>query len=160
KDDRVLADRKKGILHISVINRYKRARISNGFVKGFRIKGAIASSIAHDSHNIIVVGDNPKDMLNAAEHARKHGGFCVSSGLHTRSVRLDIAGLMTDEKFDSLAAMMTRMYEFAKKRGCILNRPFMQLTFLALTVIPSLKISDKGLFDSSKFEFVDVFADG
>jgi adenine deaminase len=146
------------ILKISVVERYGHDHISNGFVHGFGLKtGAIASSVAHDSHNIIVVGTNTQDMADAVNRlVENDGGLLALSDGKFSSLKLPIAGLMSDERAEEVSVQLTSLLEEVKSMGCVLESPFMALSFMALLVIPQLKISDLGLFDGNKFQFVDV----
>lgn len=151
---------KKDIIKIAVVNRYGGNNISNGFIKGFNLKrGALASSVAHDSHNIVVVGTNSEDMANAVNLVReKKGGLAVVSaedGIED-ILELPIAGLMSDKDVDYVASKLTDLIELSNKLGCTLSSPFMTLSFMALLVIPSFKISDKGVFDFESFALTDL----
>lgn len=151
---------KKDIIKIAVVNRYGGNNISNGFIKGFNLKrGALASSVAHDSHNIVVVGTNSEDMANAVNLVReKKGGLAVVSaedGIED-ILELPIAGLMSDKDIDYVASKLTDLIELSDKLGCTLSSPFMTLSFMALLVIPSFKISDKGVFDFESFALTDL----
>lgn len=147
------------ILKIVVKDRYRDHPPSVGFIKGFGLKeGAFASSIAHDSHNIIAVGTNEKDIVNAVnEVVRLKGGLAISRKDNLYSLRLDIAGIMTTRPCDEIADDYDRMNQIAAEMGCTMKAPFMTLSFMALLVIPDLKIGDGGLFDVKKFEPVSLF---
>jgi adenine deaminase len=157
RDGQIISDVKKDILKISVVERYGHNRMSKGFVRGFGLKrGAIASSVSHDSHNIIVVGCNNKSIAKAVNTIiRMKGGLVAVDG---KSVKLElpIAGLMSTEDAKVISKKLNRLNEFTKGLGCNLHSPFGTLSFLSLLVIPELKISDRGLFDSRNFEFVKV----
>lgn len=157
-DDGIQPDLENDVLKISVVERYGHNRVSNGFIHGFGLKkGAIASSIAHDSHNIIVVGTNTEEMAVSANQLIKNaGGLVVVSDGKLDSLKLPIAGLMSNESADQVALKLQVLQDKLKAMGCKLDAPFMTLSFMALLVIPQLKISDKGLFDVEKFQFVDV----
>jgi adenine deaminase len=149
------------VLKIAVINRYNNAPISIGFVRNFGLKnGAIASSVAHDSHNIIVVGTTDQLMADAANLVISHkGGLAAvqNNGL-SLSLPLPIAGLMSNLDGYQVAQKYTEIDDFSK--NCLkstLKSPFMSLSFLALLVMPNLKLSDKGLFDCEKFELTNLF---
>lgn len=160
KDHILQANEDKDILKIAVVNRYGANTVANAFVKGFSIKNAaIASSVAHDSHNIIVVGTNNKNMADAVNLINKfHGGIAVVSRRNEikEILELPIAGLMSNDSVETLSLKLRNLQNIVKLLGCKLKSPFMTMSFLALLVIPSLKLSDKGLFDSNKFEFVDL----
>ena len=148
-------------LKICVIERHRAGgNIGKGFVKGFNLKsGAMASTVAHDSHNMIVIGTNDSDMYTAAvELIKSQGGkIVVNNGEILAHLPLPVAGLISDEDFDSVVAKSMQLNNAAKSIGCQIEDPFMSMAFLSLPVIPELKITDKGVFDSSKFEFVDIF---
>ena len=131
-------------------------------IRGFGLKrGAIASTVAHDSHNIIVVGADDGDMLAAArELARIGGGLTVVERGEVRAtVPLPIAGLMSDKPIREVDEALENVYKAAGDMGCQLERPFATLSFMALTPIPELKLTDQGLFDSVNFKFASLFAD-
>ena len=155
------ANVKKDILKIAVLNRYGGGNITNGFIKGFGLKkGAIASSVAHDSHNVVVVGTNGEDMAKAVNLiVENKGGVAVACDDFEEVLGLPIAGLMSNEDSAYVAEKLQVILELTKKLGCSLDSPFMTLSFMALLVIPSLKISDQGLFDLNEFAFVDLIND-
>ncbi len=155
----VQPDLSNDILKIFVVERYGKGNIGKGFVSGFRLRrGAIASSIAHDSHNIIVVGTNNKDIASAVnEVIQMKGGIAAVCNNEKATLALPIAGLMTTETADSVKMKMHELHKFAKGLGCNLKAPFMTMAFMALLVIPELKLSDQGLFDVKEFKFVDLF---
>lgn len=147
------------ILKLTVVNRYSNEPPTVAFVKNFNLKaGAIASSVAHDSHNVIAVGTNDSDICKAVNlivHSK--GGVSVVNDKHEDILPLEIAGLMSTQDGYEVAEAYTRITRYVKEAmGCTLHSPFMTLSFLALLVIPQLKLSDKGLFDGQKFEFVDL----
>lgn len=146
------------VLKISVVERYGHENISNAFIKGFGLKnGAIASSIAHDSHNILSVGTNSQDMSKAVNIILKNkGGLVAVSDGSVHSLELPIAGLMSKRRADEVSNDLKRINDMVKDMGSDLSSPFMSLSFMALLVIPKLKISDKGLFDVEKFDFVNL----
>lgn len=147
------------ILKIVVKDRYSDSSPVVGFIKGFGLEiGAFASSVAHDSHNIISVGTNDTDIVNAInEVVRLQGGLAVSYGGITDSLQLNIGGIMTNRSCDDAANDYERLNETIRKCGCEMKAPFMTLSFMALLVIPDLKIGDKGLFDVKKFGLVSLF---
>ena len=161
KDRAIQPDLKKDIIKIANLNRYGTGDITNGFIKGFGLKkGAIASSVAHDSHNVIVVGTNSEDMADAVNLIREHkGGLAVVSKEDDfkEILELPIAGLMSDRDVNYVADKLTLLGEKADSLGCTLTSPFMTLSFMALLVIPEFKISDKGLFDGVRFKLTDLF---
>ncbi len=146
------------ILKISVVERYGGNTISNGFISGFGIKnGAIASSISHDSHNILVVGTNDKFMAQVTNKViENNGGLAATSNQESIDLALPIAGLMSDKSAQSVAKLSSKLNEFVQNIGCPLTNPFSTLSFMALPVVPSVKITDKGLFDVNKNEFMNV----
>ncbi len=148
------------ILQISVVERYgKGLPPSFGLVKGFGFKsGAIASSVAHDSHNIIVVGSNSEDMALAVNTLLTSGGgfIVVNHGKVQALLELPIAGLMSSESAATLTTKLKELKTAQKALGISLHEPFLQMAFVALPVIPSLKITDKGLVDVSTFKFIDL----
>lgn len=149
------------ILKIIVIERHRASgNVGKGFVKGFGLKsGAIASTVAHDSHNMIVVGTNDDDMYKAAvELVKSQGGkVIVDKGVVLSKLPLPVAGLMSNEKIEFVIEKCEELKVQAKSIGCTLNDPFMTMSFLSLSVIPELKITDKGVVDVMKSEFVDIF---
>ena len=158
KDGKVQPDIYQDVLKIAVVERYGHDNVVNAFVKGFGLKkGAIASSIAHDSHNIIVVGYDAEMMAEAVNKVIENGGgIAVVSEDFRDSLALPIAGLMTNEDAELVAKKLTVLQKMASALGCKIDAPFMTMAFMALLVIPSLKISDLGLFDGDSFEFIDV----
>lgn len=158
KDGIVQPDIFQDVLKIAVVERYGGNTVSNAFIKGFGLKkGAIASSVAHDSHNIIVVGYSSEMMAQAVNKViDDNGGIAVVSEDFSDSLPLPIAGLMSNEDVYDVARKLGILHNMTKALGCKLASPFMTMAFMALLVIPSLKISDKGLFDGDSFEFIDV----
>jgi adenine deaminase len=146
------------ILKIAVVERYGHERVSNAFVKGFGLKeGAIASSVAHDSHNIITVGTNSKDMAKAVNTIiRSKGGLVAVTNDKIYTLDLPIAGLMSTKSATDVSNDLKILHHAVETMGSKLKSPFMSLSFMGLLVIPKLKISDMGLFDVEKFDFVDV----
>ncbi|MBR6993105.1 MAG: adenine deaminase [Methanobrevibacter sp.] len=161
KEGVVQPDIIQDVLKISVVERYGGNKVSNAFIKGFGLKkGAIASSVAHDSHNIIVVGYNSEMMAKAVnEVIDNHGGISVVSEDFSDSLPLPIAGLMSNEDAEVVAEKLTVLHNMVSALGSNLKSPFMTMAFMALLVIPSIKISDMGLFDGDAFEFIDVIRD-
>ncbi len=147
------------ILKIVVKDRYKDLPPAVGFIKGFGLKnGAFASSIAHDSHNIISIGTNDKDIVACInEIVELKGGLAVSSDKTTKRLQLDIGGIMTTRSCDEIAHDYDNLSQLVNSFGCTMKAPFMTLSFMALLVIPDLKIGDQGLFDVKKFERVSLF---
>jgi adenine deaminase len=143
-------------LKIAVVNRYKDARVTKAFVKNFGLKnGALASSVAHDSHNIVVVGVDDENICEAVNMVIEYrGGISFVSDDTQMIVPLPVAGLMSNEDGYKVAEQYSLIDKAAKYAGCTLSAPFMTLSFMALLVIPHLKLSDLGLFDGDKFEMV------
>jgi len=155
----IVSDPEKDILKLTVIERYSDGKPAIAFIRNFGLKkGAIASCVAHDSHNIIAVGVTDEDIcraVNAVINAK--GGISAAYDGITEILPLPIAGIMSNENGYSVAEKYTKLDKRAKELGSKLYAPFMSLSFMALTVIPNLKLSDKGLFDGSKFEFVNLY---
>jgi len=159
--DFVKSNIKDDILKIAVINRYDPALPAIGFIKGFGLKeGAIASSVAHDSHNIIVTGTTDEAMAEAANLLVEHKGGIAAVGKDFKHVLpLPVAGLMSDKNGYQVALDYEMADKQAKKLGSMLHAPYMTLSFMALLVIPQLKLSDKGLFDAKNFCFTNLFSE-
>lgn len=162
-DGVAVADVERDILKLAVIERHLASGNTGlGFVKGFGLKrGALASSVAHDSHNIIVVGTNDEDMTTAAvQIVKMQGGLVVAAeGEVLATVPLPIAGLMSEKSAKELRVEVENIEKAARDAGCTVSTPFMAMSFLALPVIPRLKLTDKGLVDVKKFGFVPLFVD-
>jgi len=162
-DGLAISDVSRDILKIAVIERHTgSSNMGKGFVHGFGLKkGALASSVAHDSHNIIVVGTNDADMKSAAQTvvAMEGGLAAVCDGRVYAALRLPIAGLMSPEPAMRVNDQLNSLLIAAREFGSTLNYPFMTLSFLALPVIPELKITDKGLIDVARFNVVPLFVD-
>lgn len=156
-----VSDTANDILKIAVIERHRATgNIGLGFVKGFGLKsGAIASTVAHDSHNMIVIGTNDEDMYYAAvELVKSQGGkIIVQDGKTLAHLPLPIAGLMSDMTSEEVMKKIAELEDASQKIGCKISDPFMSMAFLSLSVIPELKITDKGLIDVNKFEVTDLF---
>ena len=161
KDGNAVSNIDNDTLKICVIERHRATgNIGKGFVKGFNLKcGAIASTVAHDSHNMIVIGANDDDMYTAAVALIKcqGGKVVVRDGEIISSLPLPIAGLMSDRDFDFVISKCHELNQAAHSIGCTLEDPFMTMGFLSLPVIPELKITDKGVFDTNKQEFTNIF---
>ena len=153
KNGEVVADPKKDILKIVVLNRYGKEKIGKGFVSGFGLKkGAIASSISHDSHHLIAVGVDDESITKAVNLVIKNGGLALVNK-KILNLKLPLGGLMSLKEANEVARELRNLIKEAKKLGSKLKNPFITLSFLALLVIPELKISDKGLFNVKKFKF-------
>lgn len=146
----------KDILKLAVVNRYREAPVALAYVKNFGLKeGAIASSVAHDSHNIIAVGFDDASLCEAINLIIDHsGGLCAVSSSDRKVLPLPVAGLMSEKDAWEVARLYNRLDVMSKHMGSTLRAPFMSLSFMALLVIPHLKLSDKGLFDGDSFSFV------
>ncbi len=160
---RVLPDFQSDILKIAVIERHKASgQMGVGMVQGFGLKqGALAASVAHDSHNIVVIGAGDADMREAAQEIEKmQGGLAVvDQGKVIASLPLPIAGLMSPEPCETVASKMEELKRAAQKIGALPENPFLTLSFLALPVIPKLKLTDQGLVDVKAFRVIALEAD-
>jgi len=158
-----VTDTDRDLLKLAVIERHLASgRCAVGFVRGFGLKrGALASSVAHDSHNIIVVGTNDRDMIAAAQEIETmRGGLAaVDHGQVKARLALPVAGLMSDQPIEIVRKQMDDLLVVTRAMGSPLPNPFMALSFLALPVIPELKLTDKGLVDVKQFQFVPLFAE-
>jgi adenine deaminase len=155
----VVSDTERDILKIVVKNRYSESVPAVGFISGFGIKmGAIASSVAHDSHNIIAVGADDESIVKAINLIiETRGGISLVNGDSSAVMGLPVGGIMSGDDGYRIAAQYDELDRMAKQLGSVLHAPYMTLSFMALLVIPELKLSDKGLFDGTKFEFVKLF---
>lgn len=153
------SDISEDILKIVVVNRYKRSEPAVGFIRNFGIKkGAIAGSIAHDSHNIIAIGCDDAAIVNVINAIiDEKGGMAAFNGHQINLIPLPVAGLMSVEKGAKIAQQYAALNVFVKEMGTKMKSPFMTLAFMSLLVIPSLKIGDQGLFDVNTFSFTDLF---
>ncbi len=159
KDNNLVSDPENDLLKIAVVNRYRNSVPAVGFVTNFKLgEGAVASSIAHDSHNIVVVGVKDADMARAVNRVIEgKGGLVVVQGKKIESLPLPIAGIMSDMSARQVAEKYDRLQHKIREMGSDLRSPLMTLSFMALPVIPKLKITDKGLFDVERFSFSDLF---
>jgi len=161
QDNMAVADVERDILKLAVIERHKgTGNVGLGFVRGIGLRsGAIASTVAHDSHNLIIVGTNDADMKLAAISVAEMGGglVAVDNGQVKARLPLPVAGLMSEEPLESVRKEMDRLLSVAREMGSPLDNPFMTLSFLALPVIPALKLTDRGLVDVNKFDFAELF---
>ncbi|MCP8939555.1 adenine deaminase [Alsobacter sp. SYSU M60028] len=161
-DGLVGMDRAADVCQIAVVERHRgEGRVANGFVSGFgySVDCAVASTVAHDSHHMIVVGTNHADMAQAANRLAEVGGgiVVIAGGKELALVELPIAGLMSDERAEIVADKAGRMVEAMRACGCTLNNAYMQHSLMALVVIPELRISDIGLVDVRTFQKIDLF---
>ncbi|HVK37425.1 MAG TPA: adenine deaminase [Candidatus Kapabacteria bacterium] len=152
------SDVDRDVLKIVVVNRYRDAAPAVAFIRGFGLRrGAIASSVAHDSHNIIAVGIDDADICRAVNTViHNEGGLAIADGDVVEALPLPVAGLMSADDGQTVAARYSQLDRRAHELGSPLRAPFMTLSFMALLVIPSLKLSDRGLFDGERFAFVDL----
>jgi adenine deaminase len=159
----VVSDVEKDVLKLAVVERHRATgRIGLGLVRGFALKkGAMASSVAHDSHNVIAVGVGDSDLCLAVQEVQRMGGgmAVVENNAVCASVPLELAGLMSLEPLAQLTGQLDGLDRAASSLGCLMPEPFMQLSFLALPVIPELKLTDHGLVDVNKFSLVPLFVD-
>jgi adenine deaminase len=164
KDDQgmVISDPESDVLKIAVVERHRASgNIGLGLVKGFGLKrGALATSVAHDSHNLMVVGVTEEEMRRAIQEVEKmQGGFVVVDQKEVKaSVPLPVAGLMSLETAEEVASQMEKLTQAAREIGVLLENPFLTLSFMALPVIPELKLTDKGLVDVAQFRIIPLEA--
>ncbi|MCL4126569.1 UNVERIFIED_CONTAM: hypothetical protein GTU68_053243 [Idotea baltica] len=146
------------ILKITVVNRYQNEKPAIAFIKNFGLKeGAIASSVGHDSHNIIAVGVSDEAICKAVNLIiENRGGVCAVNQSKKKIVSLPVAGIMSDKPAKEIGKAYAELDKMAKEMGSTLRAPYMSLSFMALLVIPSLKLSDKGLFDGNTFQFTSL----
>lgn len=161
EDGFAIPDEQQDVAKVAVVDRYGRGKyIGLGFVKGFGLKkGAIASSVSHDSHNCVCLGMNDRDMLRAIKRVGElQGGFIVVDGDVKAELPLPVAGLISDLPYEEVIERLKKVYKSVKKLGVEIEHPFTSLSFLTLPVIPELKITDFGLIDVSKMELVDLWS--
>ena len=158
EDGNLVSNTETDVLKMAMVNRYHNEDPSIAFIKNFGLKnGAIASSVGHDSHNIIAVGVSDEMICKAVNVLIKNkGGICVVSHELNEVVPLPVAGIMSDQPAEIIGKAYAKLDQLAKELGSTLGAPFMTLSFMGLLVIPSLKLSDKGLFDGSKFQFTSL----
>lgn len=154
----LISNTERDILKMTVVNRYKNVEPSIAFIKNFGLKeGAIASSVGHDSHNIIAIGVSDDAICKAVNLIiENRGGICAISNTTEKIVALPVAGIMSDKSAIEVGSTYAELDQLAKKLGSTLRAPYMTLSFMALLVIPSLKLSDKGLFDGDTFKFTSL----
>jgi adenine deaminase len=157
-EGKILVDTSNDVLKMAVVNRYQDSKPAIAFIKNFGLKkGAIASSVAHDCHNIVVVGTSDEEICQAVNLIIENtGGICAVDGDNRKSLALPVAGIMSDTNGWDTGKSYQEIDAMAKELGSKLNAPFMTLSFMALLVIPDLKLSDKGLFSGKSFSFVDL----
>ena len=158
ENGKLVSDTENDILKMAVVNRYENAPPAIAFIKNFGLKkGAIASSVAHDCHNIVVVGTSDEEILSAVNLLIANtGGICAVNGNDKKYLALPVAGIMSDQNGWEAGRLYQEIDAMAKELGSGLKAPFMTLSFMALLVIPDLKLSDKGLFSGNSFSFVDL----
>lgn len=158
KEGNLISDVANDVLKMTVVNRYKNAEPSIAFIKNFGLKeGAIASSVGHDSHNIIAIGVSDEAICKAVNLIIENsGGVCAVSASEEKIVSLPVAGIMSDKSASEIGKSYAELDAMAKQMGSKLRAPYMSLSFMALLVIPSLKLSDKGLFDGNTFQFTSL----
>jgi adenine deaminase len=154
----LVSDVTNDILKMAVVNRYANTKPAVAFIKNFGLKkGAIASSVAHDCHNIVVVGTSDEEICNAVNLIIENtGGICAINGEEQKSLALPVAGIMSNKNGWETGKLYQEIDAMAKQLGSTLKAPFMTLSFMALLVIPDLKLSDKGLFSGKSFAFTDL----
>ena len=159
---KAVSDPDRDLLKIAVVERHLgTGRVGLGFVRGFGLRsGALASTVAHDAHNVVVVGVKDDDMLRAVRRLADSGGgvVVVDSGIVKAELKLPIAGLLSDASLDEVISSSRACVEAARALGCELPSPFQTMAFLALSVVPRLKITDRGLVDVDRFELVPLRA--
>jgi len=157
-DGKIVSNVEDDILKMTVVNRYQNTKPSIAFIKNFGIKnGAIASSVCHDSHNIIAIGTSDELICSAVNLLIQHkGGICALNDTIEKIVALPVAGIMSDQSAEIIGNAYAELDAMAKEMGSSLSAPFMTLSFMALLVIPSLKLSDQGLFDGNSFKFTSL----
>lgn len=158
ENGKIVSDVESDILKMAVVNRYQDAKPAIAFIKNFGLKkGAMASSVAHDCHNIVVVGTSDEEICNAVNILIENkGGVCAVNGSEIKSLALPVAGIMSDKDGWETGKLYQEIDAMSKQLGSNLKAPFMTLSFMALLVIPDLKLSDKGLFSGNSFSFVDL----
>ncbi|WP_299103468.1 adenine deaminase [uncultured Winogradskyella sp.] len=158
KDGNLVSNTDTDILKMTVVNRYNNDAPAIAFIKNYGLKeGAIASSVGHDSHNIIAIGVSDEAICKAVNLLiENEGGICAISDTEEKVIPLPVAGIMSDQNAEIIGKHYSELDKMAKELGSKLHAPYMSLSFMALLVIPALKLSDKGLFNGGKFEFTSV----
>ena len=158
----VVADPSRDLAKIAVIERHHATgRVGRGLVTGFGLtRGAFASTVAHDAHNVVAVGTDDASILACAARLQELGGGCVVAvdGSVTGELPLPVAGLLSDQPVEDVVAALDSLHAQLRELGVSIEAPFMTLSFLALSVIPALKITDRGLVDVERFEIVPLSA--
>ena len=158
RDGNLVSNTEEDILKMTVVNRYKNTEPAIAFIRNFQLKeGAIASSVGHDSHNIIAIGVSDEAICKAVNLIIENkGGVCAVTSTQEKIVPLPVAGIMSDQSGETVGKAYAELDKLAKNMGSNLRAPYMTLSFMALLVIPSLKLSDKGLFDGTNFKFTSL----
>jgi adenine deaminase len=158
KNGNLVSNTTTDVLKMTVVNRYKNKKPAIAFIKNFGLKeGAIASSVGHDSHNIIAVGVSDEALCKAVNLIIENkGGVCAVTDSEEKIVPLPVAGIMSDKSAQEIGAAYATIDTMAKEMGSSLRAPYMTLSFMALLVIPAIKLSDKGLFDGASFSFTSL----
>jgi adenine deaminase len=160
-DGQIVADTSRDILKLVVIERHRATgNVGVGFVRGFKLKrGAIGSTVAHDAHNVVVAGTNDADILRVLEEVAKlqGGQIAVVDGRVKAQLPLPIAGLVTNQPLRKAMTLIEKLNAAAQAMGCELPAPFMALSFLSLSPIPALKLTDQGLIDATKLQKTSLF---
>jgi adenine deaminase len=162
RDGQIVADPARDVLKMAVVERHKRTgNVGLGFIQGIGLKrGAIAGTIAHDHHNLVIIGCDDVSMMTAARAiVRMNGGLVVTQNESViASLPLPVAGLMSDRPINEVCDAYVKLLAAARELGSPLHDPFMAMSFMALEVIPKLKLTDQGLVDVEQFTIVDLFA--
>ena len=158
KDGNLISNTQNDVLKMTVVNRYQDSKPAIAFIKNFGLKeGAIASSVGHDSHNIIAVGVSDELICKAVNLLIENsGGICAVTATEEKVIPLPVAGIMSDKSAEEIGNDYAVLDKMAKQMGSTLKAPYMSLSFMSLLVIPSLKLSDKGLFDGTEFKFTSL----
>ena len=163
KDGAVEADSAEDVMKLAVFERHHETGTKGlGFIRGFGFrKGAMAQTVSHDAHNLLVAGTNDADMALAANTLIEcGGGMCaVADGKVLALVPLPIAGLMSDKPAEEVAAMVSRLDQAWKEMGCVINSPYMTMALMALACLPEIRLTNRGLVDCRTFQFTDLFAE-
>jgi adenine deaminase len=162
-DGQIVSDTERDILKLVVVERHRATgNVGVGFVRGFGlVRGALGSTVAHDAHNVVVVGVNDSDIVAAiqAVEAMRGGQVAVADGRIEAALPLPIAGLVSDQPLEAVIAKMVELKAAAARLGCALAAPFMSLSFLSLSPIPALKLTDQGLVDAVNLKLTTLIAD-
>jgi adenine deaminase len=162
-DGQIVSDTDRDILKLVVVERHRATgNVGVGFVRGFGLKrGALGSTVAHDAHNVVVVGVNDSDIVAAIQalEAMRGGQVAIADGKIEAALPLPIAGLVSDQPLEAVIAKMVELKAAAARLGCALDAPFMSLSFLSLSPIPALKLTDQGLVDAVNLKLTTLIAD-